>query len=73
VAVGVLVLRRTDPGRPRPFRTPFVPYVPLLAIVCCGYLMVELPLTTWIRFGVWLAIGLVLYFLYGMHHSRLKR
>ncbi|HXW06329.1 MAG TPA: amino acid permease [Vicinamibacterales bacterium] len=72
VAAGILVLRRTDPDRPRPFRTPFVPAVPLLAIVCCGYLMLELPLTTWIRFGVWLAIGLILYFLYGLHRSRLR-
>jgi APA family basic amino acid/polyamine antiporter len=72
VAVGVLVLRRTDPDRPRPFRTPFVPAVPLLAIISCTYLMLELPLATWIRFGVWLAIGLVFYFLYGVRHSRLR-
>ena len=72
VAVGILVLRRTDPDRPRPFRTPLVPAVPLLAIVCCAYLMFELPLTTWIRFGVWLGIGLVVYFLYGARHSALR-
>jgi APA family basic amino acid/polyamine antiporter len=73
VAAGILVLRRTEPNRPRPFRTPLVPAVPLLAIVCCTYLMLELPLTTWIRFGVWLAIGLIFYFLYGARHSGLNR
>jgi APA family basic amino acid/polyamine antiporter len=72
VAVGILVLRRTDPGRPRPFRTPGVPAIPILAIVSCGYLMFELPWETWVRFGVWLAIGLVFYFLYGVRHSRLR-
>jgi APA family basic amino acid/polyamine antiporter len=73
VAAGILVLRRTEPNRPRPFRAPLVPAVPLLAIVCCTYLMLELPLTTWIRFGVWLAIGLIFYFLYGARHSGLNR
>jgi APA family basic amino acid/polyamine antiporter len=72
VAVGILVLRRTDPGRRRPFRTPGVPAIPLLAIVSCGYLMFELPWETWVRFAVWLAIGLVFYFLYGVRHSRLR-
>jgi len=72
VAVGILVLRRTDPGRVRPFRTPWVPAVPLLAILSCGYLMFELPRDTWIRFGVWLALGLLLYFAYGIRKSRLR-
>jgi APA family basic amino acid/polyamine antiporter len=72
VALGVLVLRRTDPGRTRPFRTPWVPIVPLLAIVSCGYLMFQLPWETWLRFVVWLALGLVIYFLYGYRHSRLR-
>ena len=71
VAAGVIVLRRTDPDRPRPFKTPFVPLVPILAILSCAYLMIELPLTTWIRFAVGLAIGLIFYFLYGIRHSRL--
>jgi APA family basic amino acid/polyamine antiporter len=73
VAAGIIVLRRVDPDRPRPFRTPFVPLVPILAILSCTYLMIELPLTTWIRFAVWLAIGLVLYFLYGIRHSALAK
>jgi APA family basic amino acid/polyamine antiporter len=72
VAIGVLVLRQTDPQRPRPFRTPLVPWVPLGAIVSCVYLMLELPLVTWERFIIWLAIGLVFYFLYGVRHSRLR-
>jgi APA family basic amino acid/polyamine antiporter len=72
VALGVLVLRYSDPDRPRPFRTPWVPWVPLGAIVSCAYLMVELPWVTWERFIIWLAIGLVFYFLYGVRHSRLR-
>ena len=61
VAAGIIILRRTDPDRPRPFRTPLVPWVPLGAIACCGYLMYELPRRTWIRFFVWMVVGLVLY------------
>jgi len=71
VAAGIIILRRTDPDRPRPFRTPLVPWVPLAAIACCGYLMFELPRVTWIRFFGWMAAGLVLYFLYGFRRSRL--
>jgi APA family basic amino acid/polyamine antiporter len=72
VAIGIIILRRIDPDRPRPFRTPLVPVVPLLSVACCGYLMMELPRVTWIRFFVWLAIGLVFYFMYGFKHSRLR-
>jgi APA family basic amino acid/polyamine antiporter len=72
VAAGILVLRYKDPDRPRPFRTPLVPLVPIGAIVSCAYLMLQLPLTTWIRFVVWLGIGLVFYFLYGVHKSKLR-
>ena len=73
VALGILVLRYTDPNRVRPFKTPLVPFVPLAAIVSCAYLMLQLPATTWIRFVVWLAIGLVFYFLYGIHTSKLRQ
>jgi basic amino acid/polyamine antiporter, APA family len=73
VAVGVIILRRTDPDRPRPFRTPFVPVVPALAALACIYLMVPLPWDTWVRFIVWLAIGMVIYLVYGMHRSVLGR
>ncbi len=73
VAAGILILRGIDPGRARPFRTPWVPVVPLLAILTCGYLMAAQPRVTWIRFYVWLAIGLVIYFFYGARRSRLNR
>lgn len=71
VALGIILLRYTDPNRPRPFRTPLVPWIPLGAIVSCVYLMWELPELTWIRFFVWMLIGLVLYVLYGFRRSRL--
>jgi APA family basic amino acid/polyamine antiporter len=73
VSAGVIVLRKVEPDRPRPFRAPWVPVTPILAILSCLYLMVQLPLLTWIRFGIWLALGLALYFFYGMRHSRLAR
>jgi APA family basic amino acid/polyamine antiporter len=62
-----------EPDRQRPFRTPWVPWVPLASIVTCLYLMIELPWVTWVRFAVWLAIGLVLYISYGFKHSALRR
>jgi len=64
VSAGVIILRRAQPDRPRSFRVPWVPFLPVLSIVCCLILMLSLPLETWIRFVVWLAIGLVIYFLY---------
>ncbi len=69
VSAGVIVLRRKQPDRPRSFRVPFVPFVPILSIVCCVILMMGLPLLTWIRFFVWLAIGLVVYFSYSRHRT----
>jgi APA family basic amino acid/polyamine antiporter len=69
VALGVLMLRKRQPERPRGFRVPFVPLFPVLAIVFCGGLMFALPVITWIRFVVWLAIGLVIYSLYGHRRS----
>ena len=71
VAAGVIILRFTDPERPRPFRTPFVPWIPLLAIACCAYLMYELPAITWVRFFLWMAAGLLIYGFYGIRRSRL--
>jgi APA family basic amino acid/polyamine antiporter len=73
VALGIIILRRTDPDHPRPFRTPLVPWIPLAAIACCVYLMAQLPLVTWIRFFVWMAAGLVIYVLYGFRRSRLAK
>jgi APA family basic amino acid/polyamine antiporter len=72
VSIGVIVLRKIDPDRPRPFRVPWVPITPLISVVACFYLMYKLPGITWIRFGIWLLVGLVLYFLYGARHSRIR-
>jgi APA family basic amino acid/polyamine antiporter len=71
VSAGVIVLRRLEPNRARPFRAPLVPLTPIISIVSCLYLMLQLPKLTWIRFGVWLALGLLIYLFYGMRHSRL--
>jgi APA family basic amino acid/polyamine antiporter len=73
VSIGVLVLRYLEPDRPRPFRVPFVWPVSLLSAAGCIFIMRGLPATAWERFGWWLAIGLVLYGLYGFRHSRLRR
>ena len=72
VSAGVIVLRRTQPGRPRAFRAPFGAVVPVLSIASCGVLMLSLPLETWARFFVWLAIGLAIYFLYSKNRSELR-
>ncbi|HEY7682672.1 MAG TPA: amino acid permease [Gemmatimonadales bacterium] len=72
VCVGVLVLRQREPGRVRPFRVPFVWPVTLLGAAACLYVMKGLPRTAWERFGVWLVLGLLLYFLYGARRSRLR-
>jgi APA family basic amino acid/polyamine antiporter len=71
VSAGVILLRRAEPDRKRPFRAPFVPITPIISILACLYLMVQLPRVTWIRFAIWLALGLVIYFTYGIRHSRL--
>jgi basic amino acid/polyamine antiporter, APA family len=73
VALGIIILRHTEPQRARPFRAPLVPLVPLLAVLSCGYLMTELPWVTWVRFVVWLAVGLIFYFTYGYKKSKLGR
>jgi APA family basic amino acid/polyamine antiporter len=69
VCSGVWILRHLEPGLHRPFRTPLVPLVPILGVLFCGYLMVSLPLVTWIRFFVWMAVGFAIYFGYGRFHS----
>lgn len=73
VSIGVLVLRKTQPNLKRAFRVPFVPVIPLLAVAFCGYLVLQLPRMTWIGFVSWLAIGLVIYFVYGHKHSTLHQ
>ena len=71
VAVGVVILRRTRPDLPRSFRTPLVPLVPAVSVLASLWLMVNLPAATWVRFAVWMAVGLVVYFAYGQRSSRL--
>jgi APA family basic amino acid/polyamine antiporter len=70
VSAAVIVLRRTQPDRHRSFRVPWVPVLPVLSIVCCLVLMLSLPLETWIRFFVWLVIGLGIYFFYGQKRAQ---
>jgi basic amino acid/polyamine antiporter, APA family len=72
VSVGVIVLRYKEPERVRPFRVPWVPITPMISVVACMYLMLQLPCITWRRFAWWLLAGLVLYFLYGAFNSRLR-
>jgi APA family basic amino acid/polyamine antiporter len=72
VSAGVIALRRRQPARPRGFRVPLVPLLPAISIVCCLVLMLGLPLETWIRFFLWLIVGLVIYFTFGRRSSRLS-
>lgn len=70
VSIGVVVLRRTRPDLPRAFKAPLVPVLPALSVLACLYLMLNLPVQTWLRFLIWMVIGVVLYFGYGYWHSR---
>ena len=69
VSIGVIILRYREPDRPRGFRAPLGPVIPVLSVVCCILLMAGLPILTWLRFFAWLVIGLVIYFFYSRHHS----
>jgi len=72
VSISVMVLRYTNPDQPRPFRTPWVPLVPILGVISNGYMMAKLGVWNWIRLIAWLAIGLVVYFTYSVKHSRVQ-
>jgi APA family basic amino acid/polyamine antiporter len=73
VCIAVMVLRNTNPGQPRPFRTPWVPVVPVLGILFNGYMMYKLGWVNWARLIIWLVIGLVIYFTYSQYHSRVRK
>ena len=73
VCAAVLVMRFVNPQAPRPFRCPFVPIVPILGIFSCLVLMLSLPAANWFRLFAWLAIGLCIYFGYGIRHSTLGK
>ncbi|HXW55952.1 MAG TPA: amino acid permease [Candidatus Cybelea sp.] len=73
VCAGVWILRRKRPNLPRPFKTPLVPLVPILGMVTSVAAMASLPAKTWYRLLIWLAVGMVIYFTYGRHHSRVQR
>jgi basic amino acid/polyamine antiporter, APA family len=72
VCAGVWILRVRRPQLERPFKTPWVPFVPIMGILVSGLMMVSLPRDTWLRLVVWLAIGMFIYFGYGRHHSRVQ-
>jgi len=72
VCAGVWVIRRTDPQLPRPFKTPWVPFVPIMGMAISLLMMIGLPGDTWLRLIIWLILGMVLYFGYGRYHSRVQ-
>ena len=73
VCIGVMILRKRMPEIPRAFKTPLVPLVPVLGIIVCVYLMYALPVESWARLGIWLALGLLIYFVYGRNNSKLQQ
>jgi basic amino acid/polyamine antiporter, APA family len=73
VSIGLAILRRTRPDLPRGFRTPWVPLVPVLSVLACVWLMVNLSVETWLRFVIWMLLGFVVYFAYGRSHSVLAQ
>jgi APA family basic amino acid/polyamine antiporter len=72
VSISVMVLRYTNPSQPRPFRTPWVPLIPILGVISNGYMMLKLGMWNWIRLVAWLGIGLLVYFTYSVKHSRVQ-
>ncbi len=73
VCAGIMVLRKRRPDLPRPFRAPLMPFTPIMGILVSLLMMLGLPAVTWLRLVIWLAIGLLVYFFYGQHHSRVRQ
>jgi APA family basic amino acid/polyamine antiporter len=73
VCIGVIVMRKTDPNVPRPFRTPWVPLVPILGALVCGSMILGLRWGNWVRLLIWLALGMLIYFGYGVRHSKARK
>jgi APA family basic amino acid/polyamine antiporter len=71
VSIGIIVLRRTRPDLPRSFKVPWVPVIPILSALICFYLTINLSVETWLRFLIWMVLGFILYFSYGVRKSRL--
>ena len=72
VNIGVIILRRTRPEMPRPYRVPWSPVLPIIGVLFAVYLMTDLPFDTWVRFVVWLVLGVIIYFAYGYKHSKVR-
>ena len=72
VCIGVLILRKTDPELPRPFRTPLVPLVPVLGIIVCVIMMASLPIVSWERLAIWMALGIIIYYAYSKKNSKIR-
>lgn len=73
VCIGVLIMRKKMPDAPRAFKTPFVPFVPIMGVIVCGYLMYSLPLESWVRLIIWMALGVIIYFMYSKNKSNLNK
>jgi basic amino acid/polyamine antiporter, APA family len=73
VSIGIIIMRKRMPDAPRTFRTPLVPIVPILGILVCVSMMLSLPLVTWIRLFVWMGLGFIIYFTYGIKHSKIRK
>lgn len=73
VCIGVMIMRKTQPDIPRAFKTPLVPFVPIMGIIVCVYLMYALPTESWARLAIWLGLGLLIYFVYGKRNSKLGK
>jgi len=72
VCIAIMILRKSNPEQARPFRTPWVPFIPIMGILFNGYMMYKLGWVNWARLIIWLLIGLVIYFFYGRHNSRVQ-